>query len=483
MMEWTTTPNKTATRSLNRRSGEWADLIKSIRDAGEFKLKDMLPLIKLATFGTKPNENGSLRHDANIIELTGVIGDYDAEKVPMAAAVELLEKAKLKAFLYTSASHTPDAPRWRVVCPLSKPHAPGAHEAQTARLNGALGGILANESFTRAQCFYYGRVAGVTYEEAVTFDDTEEGRFIDELDELDNLAIFKGGATSPEARAIDIAASSFGGFAQTKWGMDEFERKAQELGRPMRTGDGRREMLKRTFAALSAKGMRDPELLVAFAEGAICAKYFDQTDMLDHANLLDLAQSFTRKDNASEARDNQRAAELMADFEATTATAEPQADAQAEPAPKPTKAAKADKKSEFVPVYTPAKPGAVVAKFQERGLHLRQEKKAHVVVCPCCAAKGGEPTTGRYIEPSADYKAGGFKCSNGHTLHQVLEVLEMDRWEAEGRARIRVEAAELHQVIDGAEHVLSVDPDTFQQPGGMLVKLRAGETAILILTF
>ncbi len=47
-----------------------------------------------------------------------------------------------------------------------------------------LGGVLAAESFTLSQCFYFGRVNGAPYECA-----QDEGRCIDELDELDDIAV------------------------------------------------------------------------------------------------------------------------------------------------------------------------------------------------------------------------------------------------------------------------------------------------------
>jgi hypothetical protein len=151
MINWTTTPNVTSTKVLTKKTGTWQDFIKSIRDTGQYPQKGTLPLLKMAEMGNTLNRKKSLRHEGNIQQVTGVIGDYDSEVLPVAQAIELLEKKGIKAYVYTSASHTPEKPRWRVVCPLSKPHSPDAHTALTARLNGALGGILAGESFTLAQ--------------------------------------------------------------------------------------------------------------------------------------------------------------------------------------------------------------------------------------------------------------------------------------------------------------------------------------------
>ena len=123
-----------------------------------------LPLLKLATFGTIPTPKGSLRHNANMLEVTGVEGDYDGEVVTPIEAAERLQQAGVAGFIYTSPSHRPEAPRWRVLVPLSAPLPADNRDALCAQLNGVLGGILGKESFTRSQSFYFGQVVGVTFE-------------------------------------------------------------------------------------------------------------------------------------------------------------------------------------------------------------------------------------------------------------------------------------------------------------------------------
>lgn len=121
--------------------------------------KATLPLVKLATFGDARTEKGSLRHDANLLRVSGVEGDYDAGAVSPQDAAERLRQAGIAALIYTTPSHTADAPRWRVLAPLARPVAPAEREALCARLNGALGGILAAESFTPSQSYYFGGLA------------------------------------------------------------------------------------------------------------------------------------------------------------------------------------------------------------------------------------------------------------------------------------------------------------------------------------
>src|ERR1017187_9527321 len=74
--------------------------------------KDELALLKLASFGTVTTAKKCLRHDKNVLQVHGVEGDYDGEVVPMSQAAEALSAAGVAAVLYSSASHTPERPRW-----------------------------------------------------------------------------------------------------------------------------------------------------------------------------------------------------------------------------------------------------------------------------------------------------------------------------------------------------------------------------------
>lgn len=122
--------------------------------------KGKLPMVKLGTFGDVITAQGSYRHSGNMLSVTGIEGDYDGESLNMAEGAERLREAGLAALLYTSASHTPERPRWRVLCPLAQPVSPDERRALVAALNGALGGVLASESFTASQAYYYGQVEG-----------------------------------------------------------------------------------------------------------------------------------------------------------------------------------------------------------------------------------------------------------------------------------------------------------------------------------
>lgn len=152
--------------------------------------KSRLPLLKLGAYGNDASEKGTLRHNANLRTIEGVEADYDGEVLSMARAAAMLDRAGLDAVLYTSPSHRPDAPRWRVLCPTSRTLDPAERERLMARLNGALGGELARESFTLSQTYFYGGIKG---QPAPRVEIVEGGAAIDLADHLDATALDKRG--------------------------------------------------------------------------------------------------------------------------------------------------------------------------------------------------------------------------------------------------------------------------------------------------
>ncbi|WP_444463925.1 hypothetical protein [Rhodobacter capsulatus] len=139
----------------------------SLRDLAQMvrmtraKDKGNLPLWKLGTFGESRTIKGSVRFDANLLRVTGIEGDHDAGSMTAQEAASRLGAADIAALVHEPPSHRPEAPRWRVLCPLAEPVAREARADLVARLNGALGGILAPESFTPSQAFYFGAIEGL----------------------------------------------------------------------------------------------------------------------------------------------------------------------------------------------------------------------------------------------------------------------------------------------------------------------------------
>src|SRR5258708_81585 len=70
------------------------------------KTKDVLPLLKLASFGKKKTKDGCYRSNENVTDITGAELDYDGEQIGFDQAVEMVEAMGLCAIVYTSPSHT-----------------------------------------------------------------------------------------------------------------------------------------------------------------------------------------------------------------------------------------------------------------------------------------------------------------------------------------------------------------------------------------
>ncbi len=184
----------------------FADLAERIRTTTAPR-KDDLPWLKLARFGTKRSptrrdeagimRGGSLRWDPNVLAISGIEGDYDDARMSFEDARALLEKQGVTSILYTSPSHTEDAPRWRVLCPLSEEMPPARRNHQLGRLNGLFRGIFAGESWTLSQSYYFGSVNRNSSHRVEII----EGQPIDAHDDLDEIWQGKPGASKAAADA------------------------------------------------------------------------------------------------------------------------------------------------------------------------------------------------------------------------------------------------------------------------------------------
>ena len=230
--------------------------------------KSGLRLLSLNRYGDLRTEKGALRHDKNVIAVTGLVGDYDGGIVPIDQAAERLEKLSVKAMLYTSPSSTESRPRWRVVAPLSAEVAPDEHLDLMGKLNAVLGGILAPESFTLSQSFYYGRAKDAAHYAA---DMTlHMDRWIDQVD---IAPVF------PQARVTAPVA----GHLVTS-------------DAKLKTGDGRREKLKSYIASASARGLGESEIHVLAKHFA--DQHFDPSDPVDWGDVSEIIKWATTRDAA-----------------------------------------------------------------------------------------------------------------------------------------------------------------------------------------
>lgn len=168
-------------KKIEEFDGSTDEFIKSLETV-KAQDKKSCPLITLVDFGDKKSSSGSLRNNDNVIAINGVIGDYDEGQVKMEEAQQMLASAGIFSILYPTPSNTAEKPRWRVIAPTSKTMPAAEHRRLTERLNTILKGVLAKESFTLSQSYYFGDVETNDYKVIKT-----EGAFIDKLEPLKEL--------------------------------------------------------------------------------------------------------------------------------------------------------------------------------------------------------------------------------------------------------------------------------------------------------
>ena len=286
-MKWTLFNGAKATEKIDR-DGSWPDLVGDVESAAVVDHKLDMTLIKLAEFGDDRGGGPSLRNTDNIRKYYGIEADYDAGVVSMTEAFERLESAGVRCLLHTSANHTPEKPRWRVLAPFYEPDGETL-EVRTRcldRLNGVLGGILASESWTPAQCYFVGALSD---RDGMTILQTDEMcGYIDCMAHLDDIAIKKGSR---------IRQTTVGQRARVAPVVD---------GAKLGEGDGRREMLKSYGGALRADGADADAIFESFKEFA--GMHLEDAG-IDWDNLRALANWCGEKATRDEM--------LLADFEST----------------------------------------------------------------------------------------------------------------------------------------------------------------------
>jgi putative DNA primase/helicase len=155
------------------------------------------------------------------------------------------------------------------------------------RLNGVLRGVLAGESWTASLSYFFGPIVGKPYKVVATFDDPAEGFAIDELDDLDAIALGKqlapGGGTLKDSPVGEGAVAKLHALNQAM----------------LREGDGRREALKSEIASMSARGLSAADIR-AEVERIITAN-FDPDSPVDWTNVDKIIAHFVRKDATARA--------------------------------------------------------------------------------------------------------------------------------------------------------------------------------------
>jgi hypothetical protein len=169
-----------------------------LRGLPEYPDKASCPLISVNRFGSLKSNQGSLRHDTNIVEPGGLIGDYDVGTLPPAEAAGMLQVLGIEAVIVTTPSHGIKGNRWRVIAPLSAACSVAQRHDLLGKLNTVLGGGLSSESFAASQAYYVGRVAGVAYEVHQV-----QGQPFDRLAGLEDVAPTGSALTKPRPLNAD----------------------------------------------------------------------------------------------------------------------------------------------------------------------------------------------------------------------------------------------------------------------------------------
>lgn len=281
-LHWTLWRDVSGTKKADRLDA-WPAFCGWLESLPPAAKKDQCQLIKLARFGDTRSNKGALRHDANVIEVTGIEGDYDSEAVTPARAIELLEAHQLRAAIAPTFSSTPEGPRWRVLTPLANPIPPADRLRYVEILNGMLGGILATESGTLSQSYYVGVPEGAGAVMLHTFDDPVEGHTLDELEvfeDLDSLRVPVNGSGKAKKPGTEIEAADVTGF-------DDW---VNELC----TGDSVHPSAVRIAASLVAKGWRDDDIRLLFtglADRVEAERGKERADLLRGKELADAIRS------------------------------------------------------------------------------------------------------------------------------------------------------------------------------------------------
>jgi P4 family phage/plasmid primase-like protien len=239
LVTYTLFTDTTGATKVERSDVPWSELVSKVQNAASYSTKMECPLISLAEYGDESTEKDSLRHAANIRRVFGVELDYDDEAMSLDEAADRLRAANIEACLYTSASHKPDAPHWRVLAPLENPASPDQRAGFVGRLNRILGGVASRESFALSQSFFIGKVDGAEYKTAVT-----GGRCVDEAVDIEPLLFVSNG--NDDASQRDLTTDS-------------------ELRATFERGEGRYQAMLKLSSRWAARGMAADDIAASLS--------------------------------------------------------------------------------------------------------------------------------------------------------------------------------------------------------------------------
>ena len=153
-----TTFNSLTNPQGTRHSATWADVARLIQNVPAYPDKASQPLIKMGIFEGDSREAGH-----SLVSISGIEIDYDAGKVTAHSAANLLRQAGIECVVCSTYTSRMDCPKWRVFAPVSRELPADLRQYLVHALDDVLGGIVARESFTPKQTFYFGRNPASNY--------------------------------------------------------------------------------------------------------------------------------------------------------------------------------------------------------------------------------------------------------------------------------------------------------------------------------
>ena len=204
---------------------EWSDLVAMFTTPAVFESKAEMPLFSCTEF--KKN----YRSEENAGQVYAIVGDHDSGQMYIEDCAEIMRANGIACVISSTASHTWDNPRFRIVVRLSEPTDAAGHRHYVRLINHLLTGALAPESELSYQSWFYGKMIGVDYEcieiegepidiaEGVQFDSDEracgkkrqeKSRDVDVDDMFDDSDFVKGEPPTPASaeRIREMLASS-----------------------------------------------------------------------------------------------------------------------------------------------------------------------------------------------------------------------------------------------------------------------------------
>ena len=135
-----------------RHSASWVDVARLIQNVPAYPDKGSQPLLKMGIF-----EGDSRGAGHSLVSISGIEIDYDAGEVTAHIAATLLRQAGIECVVCSTYTSSADCPKWRVFAPTSRELPASLRQHLVSAVDGVLGNIVARESYTPKQTFFYGR--------------------------------------------------------------------------------------------------------------------------------------------------------------------------------------------------------------------------------------------------------------------------------------------------------------------------------------